>query len=87
LKRGEQLTVQVGVGVEATALIARMPSGSIGETAARFLDEENPWRVIPDVAALGQERIDFATNKLEATTTRRNRRLGSPTSRVAAQAR
>jgi hypothetical protein len=65
LKRGEQLTVQVGVGVEPTALIARMPSGSIGETAARFLDEEYPWRVIPDVAALGQERIDFATNKLD----------------------
>ena len=48
LKRGEQLTVQVGVGVQATALIARMSSGSIGETAARFLDEKNPWRVIPD---------------------------------------
>ncbi|MDQ1477671.1 MAG: hypothetical protein QOE62_2900, partial [Actinomycetota bacterium] len=49
LKRGEQLTVQVGVRVQATALIARMSSGSIGETAARFLDEKNPWRVIPDV--------------------------------------
>jgi cytochrome b len=57
LKRGEQLTVQVGVGVQATALIARMSSGSIGETAARFLDEENPWRVIPDVVALDQEGI------------------------------
>jgi hypothetical protein len=65
LKRGEQLTVQVGVGVQATALIARMSSGSIGETAARFLDEKNPWRVIPDVVALDQEGIDFATNKLD----------------------
>ncbi len=65
LKRGEQLTVQVGVGVQATALIARMSSGSIGETAARLLDEKNPWRVIPDVAALDQEGIDFATNKLD----------------------
>src|SRR4051794_11122017 len=52
LKCGEQLTMQVGVGVQATALIARMSSGSIGETAARFLDEKNPWRVIPDVVAL-----------------------------------
>src|SRR5216684_4275357 len=42
-----------------------MSSGSIGETAARFLDEKNPWRVIPDVAALDQEGIDFATNKLD----------------------
>ena len=42
-----------------------MSSGSIGETAARFLDEENPRRVIPDVAALGQEGIDFATNELD----------------------
>ncbi|MDQ1449461.1 MAG: hypothetical protein QOC79_2432, partial [Actinomycetota bacterium] len=42
-----------------------MSSGSIGETAARFLDEKNPRRVIPDVTALGQERIDFATNKLD----------------------
>src|SRR4051795_6154783 len=65
LERGEQLTVQVGVGVQATALIARMSSGSIGETAARFLDEKNPWRVIPDVVALDQEGIDFATNKLD----------------------
>jgi hypothetical protein len=65
LKRGEQLTVQVGVGVQATALIARMSSGSIGETAARFLDEKNPWRVIPDVVALDQEGIYFATNKLD----------------------
>ena len=65
LKRGEQVTVQVGVGVQATALIARMSSGSIGETAARFLDEKNPWRVIPDVVALDQEGIDFATNKLD----------------------
>jgi hypothetical protein len=65
LKRGEQLTVQVGVGVQTTALIARLSSGSIGETAARFLDEKNPWCVIPDVAALDQEGIDFATNKLD----------------------
>src|SRR4051812_16633610 len=42
-----------------------MSSGSIGETAARFLDEKNPWRVIPDVVALDQEGIDFATNKLD----------------------
>ena len=56
---------QVGIGVQATALIARMPSGSIGETAARFLDEENPWRVIPDVAALDQEGIDLAPNQLD----------------------
>jgi hypothetical protein len=41
-----------------------MSSGSIGETAARFLDEKNPWCVIPDVAALDQG-IDFATNKLD----------------------
>jgi len=65
LKRGEQLTVQVGVGVQATTLIARMSSGSIGETAARFLDQKDPWRVIPDVVSLGQEGIDFATNKLD----------------------
>jgi hypothetical protein len=42
-----------------------MSSGSVGETAARFLDEKNPWRVIPDVVALDQEGIDFATNKLD----------------------
>jgi hypothetical protein len=42
-----------------------MSADSIGETATRFLDEKNPWRVIPDVAALGQEGIDFATNKLD----------------------
>ena len=65
MKRGEQLSVQVGVGVQAPALIARMPSGSIGETAARFLDEKDPGRVIPDVAALGQEGIDFAANELD----------------------
>lgn len=65
LKRGEQLTVQVGVGVQAAALIARMSSGPIGETAARFLDEKNPRRVVPDVVALDQEGIDFATNKLD----------------------
>jgi hypothetical protein len=46
-------------------LIARASSGAIGETAAGFLDEENPWRVIPDVAALDQEGIDFATNELD----------------------
>ena len=39
MKRRQQLTVQVGVGVQATALVARMASGSVGETAARFLDE------------------------------------------------
>jgi len=65
LKRGEQLTVQVGVGVQATALIARMSSGSISETAARFLDEKDPWRVIPNVVPLDQEGIDLATNKLD----------------------
>ncbi|GAA2708880.1 hypothetical protein GCM10010429_22660 [Micromonospora olivasterospora] len=65
MKRGEQLTVQVGVGVQATAPIARMSPGSIGETAARFLDEKDPWRVIPDVVALDQEGIDFTTNKLD----------------------
>ncbi len=53
LKRREQLSVQVGVGVEPTSLIARMSSGSIGEVAPRFLDEKNPRRVVPDVAALG----------------------------------
>jgi hypothetical protein len=42
-----------------------MSAGSIGETAARFLDEKNPWRVIPDVVALDQEGIHFATNKLD----------------------
>ena len=42
-----------------------MSSHSIRETAARFLDEKNPRRVIPDVAALGQEAIDFATNELD----------------------
>jgi hypothetical protein len=42
-----------------------MSSGSIGETAARFLDEKSPWRVIPNVVALDQEGIDFATNKLD----------------------
>jgi hypothetical protein len=46
-------------------LIARASSGSIGETAAGLLDEENPWRVTPDVAALDQEGIDFATNELD----------------------
>ena len=65
VKRGEQLTVQVGVGVQAAALIARMSSGPIGESAARFLDEENPRRVIPDVVALDQEAIDLATNELD----------------------
>lgn len=42
-----------------------MSSGSIGETAAGFLDEENPWSVIPDVAALDQEGIDVAANELD----------------------
>jgi hypothetical protein len=65
LKRGEQLTVQVGVGIQTTALVARMSSGSIGETATRFLDQKDPWRVIPDMAALGQEGIYFATYKLD----------------------
>ena len=65
MKRRKQLLVQLGVGVQATALIPRMSSGSISETAARFLDEKNPWRVIPDVVALAQEGIDFATNKLD----------------------
>ena len=57
--------VQVGVGVQATALIARMSSGSIGEAAARFLDEKDPWCVIPDVVALDQEGVDLATDKLD----------------------
>jgi hypothetical protein len=57
--------VQACVRVQAATLIARASSGSIGETAAGFLDEENPWRVIPDVAALDQEAIDFATNELD----------------------
>ena len=65
LQRGDQLTVQVCIGVEAAALIARMSPGSIGETAARFFDEKNPGRVIPDVAALGQEGIDLTANQLD----------------------
>jgi cytochrome b len=62
LQRGEQLSVHVGVGIQATALIARMSSGSIGEKAARFFDEKNPWHVIPDVIALDQEGVNLATN-------------------------
>ena len=57
--------MQAGVRVQAATSIARPSSGSIGETAAGFLDEENPWRVIPDVVALDQEGIDLATNELD----------------------
>ena len=49
------MTVQVGVGAQAPALITRMPSDSIGESVARFLDEEHPWRVIQDVVAREHE--------------------------------
>jgi hypothetical protein len=42
-----------------------MSAGSIGEATAGFLDEENPGRVIPDMAALGQEGIDFAAYELD----------------------
>ena len=65
VERSEEPTVQACVRVQAATLIARATSGAIGETAAGFLDEENPWRVIPDVAALDQEGIDFATNELD----------------------
>jgi hypothetical protein len=57
--------VQACVRVQAAALIAPVSSGSVGESAAGFFDEEDPWCVIPDVAALGQEGIDFATNELD----------------------
>ena len=57
--------MQYGVRIQAAALIARTSTGSIGESAAGFLDKENPRRVIPDVIALGQERIDLATNELD----------------------
>jgi hypothetical protein len=65
VQRSEQLTVQDGVRIQAAALIARTSTGSIGEAAAGFLDEENPRRVIPDVVALGQEGIDLAANELD----------------------
>ena len=59
------MAVQVRVGVQATALIARTSSCSISETAARFLDERNSRRVVPDVVALDQEGIDLATNEFD----------------------
>jgi hypothetical protein len=46
-------------------LIARASTGSISETAARFLDEKYPRRVVPDVVALDQEGIDLATDELD----------------------
>ena len=57
--------MQVGVRIQAAALIARASTGPIGEAAAGFLDKENPRRVIPCVIALGQEAIDLATNELD----------------------
>jgi hypothetical protein len=53
------------VRVQAAALIARTSTGCVGESAAGFLDEEHPRRVIPNVAALGQEGVDSATNELD----------------------
>lgn len=47
MQGGEQLAVQGGVGVEASALIACMSTSSIGKTATGLLDEENPRHVIP----------------------------------------
>jgi hypothetical protein len=41
-----------------------MPSGSIGEAATGFLDQENPRGVVPRVVALGQEGVDLTTNEL-----------------------
>ena len=57
--------MQGGIGVQAAALIARTSTRAIGEAAAGFLDKENPRRVIPDMAALGQEAIDFTANELD----------------------
>jgi hypothetical protein len=53
LKRCKDLAVQICVGVQVTALIGPVPSGSIVETALRVLDEEHPRRAIPDGAAPG----------------------------------
>ncbi len=57
--------MQVGVRVQAAALIARTSAGPIGEAAAGFLDDENPRCVIPGMEAFGQDGIDFAANQLD----------------------
>jgi len=65
LQRCEQLIVQRGVRVQAAALIACAPTGSIGEATACFLDQEDPRRMIPEVVALGQKGVDLAANKFD----------------------
>jgi hypothetical protein len=65
LKCRKQLAVQVAVGVQTTAWIARVSPGSIGESAARLLDEKGPRRVVSEVGALDQERFDLAPNELD----------------------
>src|SRR5690242_17508786 len=77
LQRGDELTVQIGVRVQAAALIARVPTISVGEPAARFLDEESPRRVIPDMAALGQECVEFAMHHADRWSRSRRRPRGT----------
>src|SRR3954452_14627798 len=60
---GEQLGVQIAVGVQTTAPVAGASAGSIGEAAARLLYEKDPGRVVPDMAALHQEAVDLTAYK------------------------
>ncbi len=59
----QQLGVQIGVGVETSAPVALASPRSIGETAAGLLDEKDPVRVVPDMAALRQEAVDLPAYK------------------------
>src|SRR5437879_5029141 len=42
-----------------------MPAGPIGEPPPCLLHEEDPGRVIPHVAALGEESIDLAADEFD----------------------
>lgn len=61
MERLEDRVVDLAVGDHGLARVDARPAVEVGVLAARFLDDELEWRVVPRMASCGDRDVSVST--------------------------